>query len=242
MGTKPDSVRSVRSGAGTGSLLRKEWIVFSPRHRFYLFGVFFLAALQTVTLDEAYCLAGIALAAALALYVPAMEWHQGTERLLFSLPVARSKVVITRYLVAVLSVGIAWTAWSVTGRLLFPLLDAARSGPAPWRTLEGGLAFITSTALLFCLFFPLYFRLGMGRGVMAFLAVGLGLLVLDYAVAGPAIHAPFAPPCSVLLARMRLLIQTLGSAGALWMTLAVAAALFSASATLSMHWIEKREF
>lgn len=242
MGRQAEATGSLpRPGEGA-RLLRKEWIVFSPRHRCFVPGVFLLAAVQTVTADEAYFFLGIALAAALAVYVPVMEWHRKTELLLYSLPVRRADVVLHRYRVAVLSCGMAWIAWTLTGRLLLPLFDAGRTGPALCMTFPGALAFFIAASLLFALFFPFYFRLGLGRGLLAFLPVGLGLSALGYAAAGRGTGQGLLLPGAFLHARVTRLLDTLGTAGGPAVIAIGLALILAASILLSMRAVLRREF
>jgi hypothetical protein len=240
-----------RSGAGMASLLqliRKDRSVFTVRHRFYVLGVFFLASLQTVTADEAFFVLGIALAGALAVYVPIIEWYQGTDPMLHSLPIRRKAVVVARYLLAVSAGGVAGALWVATGRLLLPILDASRATPAIWMTLEGVITFFVSAGLLVALFFPAYFRLGMGKGSLAFLGLSVALLALGYATAGLA-GGPtdvgllgIPGPSSLVLSRVVALLGSLGVAGTLTAVLVGLAVLFAVSLKLSQRWFERREF
>ena len=70
--------------------------------------------------QEAFFWLGIALAGLLSLYVPTMEWHQETDRMLSSLPVRRATMVFSRYLSSIVACGFAAIAWISTGRLLAP--------------------------------------------------------------------------------------------------------------------------
>ena len=229
-------------------LLRKEWAVFSLRNRVLILGVFFLASLQAVPADEAFFLLSLALAAALSLCVPTIEWYQETDPMLHSLPLRRESVVVARYLVALIAGGLAGIAWTTTGRLLLPILDAGRTNPAMWMTIEGGLTFLIAVGLFVSLFFPLYFRFGMGKGAMAFLGASLGLLALGYGTAhlagGPAPSGALGliPPSALIGARVGALMGSLGPAGTLTVVLLGIALIFGASLRLSQRWFGGREF
>jgi hypothetical protein len=240
-----------RPGSGVTTLLqfiRKERTVFTRRDRVYVLGVFFLASLQTVTADEAFFVLGLALAGALAVYVPIIEWYQGTDPMLHSLPIRRGTVVLARYLLAVSAGGVAGILWVTTGRLLLPILDAGRATPAIWMTVEGVITFFVFVGLLVALFFPVYFRLGMGRGSMVFLGLSAALLAIGYATAGLA-GGParagilgIAPPSALVLSRVSALVGSLGVAGTLTLILIGLSVVFAVSLKLSQRWFERREF
>jgi hypothetical protein len=257
-------VGAVPGWKGILPLLRKEWLVFDLRGRISVFGIFLLAAVQVIYVDELYLLLGLALAAALAVYVPVVEWYQEADPMLHSLPIHRDTVVVARYLVAVLAGTVAGVVWSAAGRILLPLLDAGRENPALWMTLEGGLTFVVALGLMAAVFFPLYFRLGLGRGAVAFLMLSIAVLFLAYGTAGlggdagnglaagsPG-HAPGpvpsfggfpqVPPSALVRARISGLMGSLGVSGTLAFILVFLAVIFYASIRLSRRWYREREF
>jgi len=248
MTTRTDSPGVAAPRAPLVQLLRNEWTVFTLRDRFFILGVFFLASLQAVPVDEAFFVLGVVLAGALSFYVPVIEWYQETDPMLHSLPLRRGSVVVGRYIVALLAGGIAGIAWTTTGRLLLPILDAGRTTPAMWMTIEGGLTFLIAVGLLVSLFFPLYFRFGMGKGALAFLGASLGLLALGYGTAdlagGPAQPGTLGliPPSALIGARVVSLMGSLGPAGTLTVVLVGVALIYGASLRLSQRWFEGREF
>jgi hypothetical protein len=233
-------------------LLRKEWAVFDLRGRLSVFGVFTLAAIQVVHVDEVYLFLGLALAGSLAVYVPVVEWFQETDPMLHSLPVDRDTVVLARYGVAILAGTLAGIVWNAAGRILLPVLDAGRVNPSLWMTLDGVLTFALALGFMAALFFPLYFRLGMGRASVTFLGLSLILLALAYATAGwgwgpaakpagPAAHFLAIPPSALIRTRVSALLSSLGVAGTLTLVLVGLALLFFASIRISQHALRKRE-
>ena len=248
MTTQSDSSGAMAASAPLIQLLRKEWAVFTLRDRVFVFGVFLLVALQAVPIDEAFFLFSLALAGALSTYVPVIEWYQETDPMLHSLPLGRGTVVVARYVVTLVAGSVAGIAWTATGRFLLPILDAGRTTPAMWMTLEGGLTFLIAVGLLVSLFFPLYFRFGMGRGAVTFMGMSLGLLALGYGTAdlagGPAQAGPVGliPPSSLIGARVAALLGSLGPAGTLTVVLVGIALVYGASLKLSRRWFERREF
>ncbi len=247
MATRGDSA-GMNGVGGVLLLLRKDWSVFTLRHRIFVLGVFLLAALQAVTVDEAYFLLGIALAAALAVYVPVIEWYQSTDQMLHSLPVKRGTVVAARHLVTILGMATAGIVWNTTGRILRPILGSGSSDPAFWMTLKGCLTYSLAVAILAVSFFPLYFRLGMGRGVAAFAVIALVLLSVGYGTAelaaGPAASgaAGLITPSSLIGSRVDALLGSVGPAGTIAVTLAGVAGAFGISTGLSRRWFGRREF
>ncbi|MEJ2204378.1 MAG: ABC-2 transporter permease [Gemmatimonadota bacterium] len=232
---------------GTGRLVRKDLTVFTPRDRWWVTGAFLMAALQTVRADELYFVVGLILAGALAVYVPALEWFHETDSLLHSLPVRRGTVVLARYVSALLAGGVALVVWVGAGWVLRPLLAPDRTGPAMWMTLEGLLTFASAFALLAALFFPLYFRLGVGRGALAFLGLLLVLVPAGYASAGlawgpAAAGASLVLPSSLVGARVSALVGAVGPVLALGAVLAGIGVILTSSGLLSAHGLRRREF
>lgn len=234
-------------GSPVAKLLRKEWLVFGPRDRVFAFGVFFLAALQAVAVAEFYFFLGLALVGTLAIWVPIVEWYQEADQMLFSLPVRRDAAVLARYASALISGAIGGVIWNTTGRILLPVLYAAKDNPPFWMSLEGVLAFITAFGLLVVLFFPLFFRWGAGKGGLIFLGMSLGLLALGYATAGiaagPAVGraSGFLLPSELVRTRVAALLGSLGPAGALTVILVGLAILFAVSIKISQYWFRRRE-
>jgi hypothetical protein len=117
-----------------------------------------------------------------------------------------------------------------------------------WMTLDGILTFILSTGLLFALFLPLYFRLGMGKGSLGFLVLSLILLAVGYGTrdlatgsGGPG-TLPFPVPSGLIRMRISAFLGGMGVAGTLTTILLGTALLLGLSLLLSQRWYERREF
>lgn len=221
--------------------------MFRPQDRFLVFGIFFLPALQAVAIDEFYFILGIAFTATLAIWVPVIEWYQEADQMLHSLPVRRDAVVVARYVAALFYGLIGGLVWNTTGRILLPILHAARETPPFWMSLEGILAFATAFGLLAVLFFPLFFRFGAGKGGLVFLGLCLCLLVLGYATAGLA-SGPSSQgevrmflPSALIRTRVEALVESIGVAGTMTLILMVLAILSAASIKVSQHWFRGKE-
>jgi len=244
----PEVVLTLDEVRAMGLFLRKEWLVFSHRGPLFVFGIYILASLQVFRVEEAFFLTSVVLAGTLALWVPFVEWFQEADPMLHSLPVSRTVIVIGRYLTAILACGVAGLAWSATGRLLLPLLDPGRAGPPLWTTLGGILTYFLSAGLLFALFFPLYFRFGLGKGAVAFLAVSLTLLGMGYGTAGlagggaPSRTLGIGGPSTLIRLQVTALLENMGVAGALTLILLGSGGVLAISLFLSRFWYARREF
>jgi len=116
----------------------------------------------------------------------AIEEMQDTERLWASLPVTRGQIVAARYTTVLLGIatglGSSWAAGRAAAMLpITPEWDpAAVANP-------GVLAAMAAILMLSAaVFLPLCFRFGAGRGVVIYLAVSVGFLLL-VSVAGQVI-------------------------------------------------------
>jgi hypothetical protein len=252
--TTPDSSKpGVPAEAGLTPLLGKDLAVFSRRDRIIVFGAFFLAALQTVPNDEAFFLIAVALAGALIVYVPVVEWFQDTDPMLHSLPARRATVVLARYVSALAGLGLAGIAWVSAGWLLGTILDAHAAGPALWGTFEGLVTFSVSICFLVSLFLPFHFRMGMGRGSLAFLGLVPVLLIAGYGTAGVAwgpasggasgvAGLPLFPPSSLVSSRISALVGAVGPGWALAAIIVAMGSILAFSERLSVRWLKSREF
>jgi ABC-type transport system involved in multi-copper enzyme maturation permease subunit len=108
-----------------------------------------------------------------------LEDHHGTESLWCSLPVTRRHVVLARYLSTGLGVflGLAMSWLVGQGVMRLAVMRAVlNSGQPPG--LQGYAALFILLALLSAVFLPCYFRLGAGKGLIVFSAIGVALLIV----------------------------------------------------------------
>lgn len=231
------------------ALLRKDWVVLQPRYRAGIPLVFLIAALQTVGSDEVYFWLGVALAGALALTVPVIEWRVDAGRLVASLPATRRNVVTARYLAAGIACAAACAVWAGTGAVLRPLLHAANAGAGGWATLlTGALTFAVVTGVLLAAILPLLFGLGLGRAAVVFLPVALGLVLVGRTLAGVAAPIPtdtpdralqLGAPGAVIRWAMAALVDRVGGGAAVALSAIALVALWSLSARASA-WAYRR--
>jgi len=239
MTVRADRIAGASLWPQVAGLLRKDLAVFMFRDRL-LFGLIYLLGHPMVLPNqEAFFWLGVGLAVALVVYVPAIEWHQESDRMLNSLPIRRSTAVFSRYLSSVLACGTAAVAWICTGCLLSPILSSLLTDSgAPveaWTTFEGVLAFFVVTGSMTALFLPLYFRFGLGRAAVLFLSLFLAL------------QAGIAIGSGALLSGERL-TEALGawasSVGPGWVLLAVLVGLgcmLAASERVSVLFFRRRD-
>lgn len=216
--------------------------------------IFFTSTFVQVNL--LYLLACMILTFLLVLSVPILEDRHRLDLFLLSLPVKRSQVVGARYigaglaLIASLAVllsaaPLAAAAFEVEGARLDVLVSPA-----------GILFFLLPLIFLLALFLPLYFKFGLGKGLLALAAACPGLMILFGAAVkltalltrkpasalfpldaeiGAVPYKPFLP----LAAALR---ESLGTPGFYALLLAVVAGTVALSLRLSVRFYSKREF
>ena len=155
--------------------------------------------------------------------------------MLSSLPVRRTTVVYSRYLSSMLACGAAGIAWVSTGALLAPLLDPGRTTPGMWTTLPGILTFFLMAGLLISLFLPLYFRFGMGLGLIAFVTMSFALYVLAGLPGG------MFKPGAALEGLVSDMTRAVGPWLSLILILAIEGALLTLSARMAARWFKRRD-
>lgn len=235
MAVHVDPASGLSGLSGVRALFRRDLAVFIPRDRFLVALVYLLAHPTVLPSEEAFFWLGIILAGTLTLYVPIMEWHQETDRMLNSLPVTRATVVLSRYLSSLLACGVAGTAWVSTGNLLAPLFAETSSTPALWATPEGWLTFLVVALLLVTLFLPLYFRFGLGRGGLYFLGSGVGLFLLWSVPSGP------VAPGGAIRAGFSSMVASIGAGWVLFLVLGGLGAAMALSGRVSTRWFQGRD-
>ncbi len=246
MTTDAEGAARAETARGVWALLRKDLRVFDTRDAAVFLALYVLVGAQVARWDEAFFWVGVGLAGGLVAIVPIVEWLLEADRLLGSLPVRRSTIVIARYVSAAVACAVAAGFWMAGGRLLVPLLSPARTGPAMWESLDGVLTFFVVTTGLVAIFLPLYFRLALGRASMAFGAVYLALCVGSSAIAraAGAATAPrlaLAPPSSLVRLGVDALVARLGAPAATALIVAGLAALLSFSGWLAVKGFERRD-
>jgi len=141
--------------------------------------VYFLYGVISIKQDVAFMAVGVALLLGLVALTLVVEDRYRTEVLFCSLPLKRSTIVRSRYLLSGFLVLFGGLIVFGYRHFLYSLdkVKALSTNPFLHLTLEELLGFVTLAAFLICLFYPLYFRYGLGKGAFLFTVILLGLLI-----------------------------------------------------------------
>ena len=206
-------------------------------------------------LNLAFLIVQVILTFLLTIVQPALEDRFGLAPFLNSLPVTRSEVVRAQYagtgILALAGLGVLLAVPALLGALS----PSSGVGAAVWLSPAGLLSFVVPVVLLELLFLPLYFRLGFGRAVWAFLISLLGLVVIGSGAAEvvslligrplsrvfPVDRGILAVPYKPFLPLAGRLKDALGTAGLGAAVLGVLALLGWLSIRLSIRFFRRRE-
>ncbi len=160
-----------------------------------------------------------------------VEEAQGTEVTWCSLPVDRRQIVLARYATTLLAIALGLgVSWLISGRVLGLVAHASV------------FFLLTVTASLF---FPCYFRMGLGRGMATFAIVTLALLALFTGAGALISFLTDGSPIPDMSDEQRLAavdawvhrMEPFLASG----LIVAALALASASAALSVRWYSARD-
>ena len=179
-----------------------------------------------------------------------------TEVLLFSLPIKRNTIVLSRYFVSLCVCFIGLILYLSVGYALDSLIGEDAVNLQPLINLSGAAVFLIPAVILVAVFFPLYFRLGLGTALLVFPGFILGIAVsVTLITQGISLltgfpfrllprlgreflsvpYAPFSRICDILP-------SFLGISLFAWLLMINLAFLFFLSLKLSIHFYKKREF
>ena len=236
-----------------GHLLAKDLRLVAP-YLWLIVPAHVLFCVQAFLVPELDFWMNLAVALAWTAAIALVEWQSDTDRLLASLPAARTTIVEARYASSLAAVAIGALLYVVYGHAVMAVatdrLTARWSGTTPaWTSADGVAAFLLLGYVLVVAFLPFYFRFGFPRGATLFsvsaavaIAVATALTRLggrgEFA-AGPA-HAGFAPSETVR-GWLSSLSAWLGPELASLSVLAAAAALGVLSVRLSIQFYKGRD-
>jgi len=138
---------------------------------------FLLYGAQFLAFGRGYYLSSIFITAFLSTGITAVDWKYETDRFVCSLPVERHRLVQERYLLAF---GVTVCGYLlVTGYAgVFSHLFSIRDQVSELASWSGGITFILTVTLIFSIYYPCYFRWGLGRGFVTFSLIILALCCL----------------------------------------------------------------
>jgi len=181
-----------------------------------------------------------------------LEWRLDAERFVASLPVSRAEVVKARYaatlavaVVATALFGLYGEALTSMGRHRLPRIWAGRL--PGWESWEGYLALFLVLSLVSLTFLPFHFRLGFGRGSVAFLATALPTALLSVLAArglgegasSAAAHAPL--PSEAIRTALAAQAGQWGAGSTAAASLIAVALLGFLSVRLSIRFYDRRD-
>lgn len=209
-----------------------------------------LWGLQVFSFGGAFFWGTVISASLLVVGVCTLDWKNGADLLVHSLPVTRADVVRARYLTAAAAGALSLALGAALGIGAAFLLES-RGVPWPrWVAADVALAFVAAYALVIAVYLPCHFRWGFGRGnLVAALVLALGLVLADATrpfaseAAGAAGAARAAGlPLGQIPAGVSLFVGRMGLPAASILVLAAAAALLWLSSELAVRAVRRREF
>lgn len=217
--------------------------------------IYFLYSLQSFGQSLIVMIFGASLVLSCLLITVILEDLNKTEALYGSLPLRRSTLVKARYLLAgiLVVVGGLVIFSSIIPMNAIMRAQHQKATLMPLLSIEAGAGFLVFVTFAIALFLPFNYRLGLGRGSMAFLASAAGLvlaIVVFGQLAGrlfgswtPLFTAEFfKDPGKGILEAIGRFRQAIGAPLFIVSILVVLGILVFISMRLSIRFYEKREF
>ncbi len=156
-----------------------------------------LMGLQVFSSGSAFFWGTVVSASLLLIGTCALDWKNGADLFVQSLPVTRASVVRARYLTAA-AAGLLTLALGAALGIAAALILDTRGIPWPrWVAADVGLSFVGAYAVVVAVYLPCHFRWEFGRGnVAAALFLAAALLVAD--AADPLVPAAWAGRATVV--------------------------------------------
>jgi hypothetical protein len=209
------------------------------------------ASLTGLRSGDAFFWWNVVSAAVLVATPMALDWSEGADRFVHSLPVSREDVVRARYAHAALIAAASFAASLGEAALVTWALSGSGVAWPPWIRTETALAFLLAASGVIALFLPCVFRFGFGAGPGVFAAIviagGFAIVPIGRAVGaiGPEKFdlrgvqgIPGGPAARIVVQA----VAASGQAGAAAAVVGGAAALLWASMRLSVRFHQSREF
>lgn len=137
-----------------------------------------LMGLQVFSSGSAFFWGTVVSASLLLIGTCALDWKNGADLFVQSLPVTRASVVRARYLTAA-AAGLLTLALGAALGIAAALILDTRGIPWPrWVAADVGLSFVVAYAVVVAVYLPCHFRWGFGRGNLAAALALAAMLVL----------------------------------------------------------------
>lgn len=219
----------------------------------FLWGIVPLNAVTVVTVSrsgDAVFWANVTFAAFVLVWLSMLEWKNGSDLFVHSLPVTRAMVVRGRYLSAIaiglLSMFVAAAIGIARGAGL-----EMRGGVWPrWVAADTALAFLLAYAIVAAIYLPCYFRWGFPRGnVAAALVLAAGIILssaagpaaMGIATSLPEATARHGVTAGIIPLGVARLVERLGLAGGGAAALGVAGVLLWVSSAVAVRACRRQE-
>lgn len=185
-----------------------------------------------------------ALSFGLMLVVPGIEWYQGADIFVSTLPVDRVSIVRGRFATSGLVLVVSLLAGTYPAVVIGLAGSVVSRGWPVWLSAQTGIEFLLVGVLVIAVSHPVLFRWGPAAA-----AVAGGLLMVF--MAGPTLAAGLAqgslqtidaPAASPLAPLVRLIMARGGLLPTLAVSALLAAGLILASERLAVTWARQREF
>lgn len=213
--------------------------------------VYVLIGLQVFSFGSAFFWGTVVSASLLLIGTSALDWRNGADLFVHSLPVTRAAVVRARYLTAAAAGLLALALGAALGIAAALILDT-RGIPWPrWVAADVGLSFVVAYAVVVAVYLPCHFRWGFGRGnLAAALALAAMLVLADAArTLAPAVmsRADGATsadglPLGQIPTGVALIVGRLGLAPASLLVVAASVAVLWLSSEVAVRAARRREF
>lgn len=236
-------IKRISSTAPILALVRKDFKIIR-RYLWIAIPVFLSYGAMFVVTTRSYLLACGIFSAAAAISPMWIETVMKSDLLVCSLPVSRTQIVAGRYVSCLVFILVGAAGTLLYGLLLDRLFDQASFGAnadLPAFISRIGMAFVGLS-----LFLPFFFRLGLGKGIVAF-ALGVASIVCAGIVTSVVIHLARAgvfrsyTPARLIGFLLRI-SQATRSGGGLIAAIVIGAGVCGASFAVSNRLYARRDF
>jgi hypothetical protein len=236
-------IKRISSMALILALVRKDFKIIR-RYLWIAIPVFLSYGAMFVVTTRSFLLACGIFSAAAAISPMWIETVMKSDLLLCSLPVSRTQIVVGRYVSCLVFILVGAAGTLLYGLLLDRLFDQASFGANAH--LPAFISLIGVTFVGLSLFLPFFFRLGLGKGIVAF-ALGVVSIVCAGIVTSVVIHLTetgvFRSYTPARLIEFLLRVAgTMGTRGGLIAAIVVSVGVCVASFAISNRLYARRDF